>query len=142
MSFVFASIFAVAAFGQTPPATKIGWIDTAQFADEKEGVTKYNNALKALDTEMKPRVTELTGLQTKLQNIAEENRTSTKVQDGDPVNQQVVGQTKVRGCSVNLSSRKKNMTLPLKSGAARSSGPFRLTSAVRSRIMPSRRAMQ
>ena len=48
VSFVFASIFAVAAFGQTPPATKIGWIDTAAFADEKEGVTKYNNGLNGL----------------------------------------------------------------------------------------------
>ncbi len=97
VSFVFASIFAVAAFGQTPPATKIGWIDTAAFADEKEGVTKYNNALKALDTEMKPRVTELTTLQTRLQKIAEEIRTATNVPAGVPVNQQVVAQKQDEG---------------------------------------------
>jgi Skp family chaperone for outer membrane proteins len=71
LSFVFSAIFAAAAFGQAAPA-KIGWIDTGAFADPKEGVTKYNNALTALDNEMKPRVTELQGMQTKLQNIANE----------------------------------------------------------------------
>ena len=97
ISLIFASIFTVAAYGQAPQALKIGWIDTAQFADEKEGVTKYNNALKALDTEMKPRVTELTGLQTRLQKIAEEIRTATNVPAGVPVNQQIVAQKQDEG---------------------------------------------
>ena len=74
-SLVFAAVFAVSAFGQVAPPTKIGWIDTQAFGDEKEGVTKYVNAIKALDTEMKPRVTELTGIQTKLQTIAKEIQT-------------------------------------------------------------------
>ena len=52
--------------------TKIGWIDTGAFADPKEGVTKYNNALAALDTEMKPRVNELTTIQTRLKTLSEE----------------------------------------------------------------------
>lgn len=97
VSLVFASIFAVAAFGQAPQATKIGWIDTARFADDKEGVTKYNNALKALDTEMKPRVTELTALQTRLQKIAEEIRTATNVPANVPVNNQLVAQKQDEG---------------------------------------------
>jgi Skp family chaperone for outer membrane proteins len=70
------AIFAVSAFGQaaTPAAgaAKIGWIDTSAFGDEKAGVTKYNNALKALEAEMKPRVTELQTMQTKLQGLSEE----------------------------------------------------------------------
>lgn len=99
LGLIFASIFAVSAFGQAgaPAAGKIGWIDTGMFADEKEGVTKYNNALKALDTEMKPRVTELTALQTRLQKIAEEIRTATNVPAGVPVNQQVVTQKQDEG---------------------------------------------
>ncbi len=99
VSFVFASIFAVSAFGQAgaQPAGKIGWIDTGMFADEKEGVTRYNNALKALDTEMRPRVTELTTLQSRLQKIAEELRAATNVPANVPVNQQVVAQKQDEG---------------------------------------------
>ncbi|MEO7539652.1 MAG: OmpH family outer membrane protein [Pyrinomonadaceae bacterium] len=73
-SFVFAAVFAVAAFAQAPAAGtgKIGWLDTGMFADDKEGVTKYNNALRALDAEMKPKVAELQGLQTRLKTVADE----------------------------------------------------------------------
>ena len=71
-SLVFVSLFAVAGFGQVPASTKIGWIDTGAFADEKEGVTKYVNALKALDAEMKPRVTELTNIQARLKTLSED----------------------------------------------------------------------
>ncbi len=67
------------------------------FGDEKDGVTKYNNALKALDTEMRPRVTELTALQTRLQKIADEIRTATNVPAGVPVNQQAVAQKQDEG---------------------------------------------
>ena len=76
-SLLFAAVFAVSAFGQAPAAgttavaaTKIGWIDTSAFGDDKAGVNKYNNALKALEAEMKPRVTELQGLQARLQTIS------------------------------------------------------------------------
>jgi outer membrane protein len=98
VSFVFAAILAVSAFGQAgaQSAGKIGWIDTGAFADEKEGVTKYNNALKALDTEMRPRVTELQGLQTKLQGVAAEIEKlagNTAV----PVNQTVIRQKQDEG---------------------------------------------
>ena len=75
VSFVFAVVFAVSAFAQAgvqPGVGKIGWLDTSAFSDEKAGVTKYLAALKALDAEMKPRVTELTGIQTRLQTIADD----------------------------------------------------------------------
>ena len=81
VSFVFAALFAVSTFAQAgavPAASKIGWLDTGAFADEKEGVTKYIAGLKALDGEMKPRVTELTTLQTRLKTIADE---LTKIQN-------------------------------------------------------------
>lgn len=73
LALVFGAVFAVSAFAQ-PAAqpTKIGWIDTGAFADEKEGVTKYVNALKALNTEMNPRVTELTNIQNKVKTIADD----------------------------------------------------------------------
>jgi len=74
VGFIFTAIFAASAFAQAGAAgaTKIGWIDTGMFADEKEGVTKYNNALKALDSEMRPRVTELQGIQAKLKTISDD----------------------------------------------------------------------
>jgi Skp family chaperone for outer membrane proteins len=76
VSFLFAAVFAVSAFAQTVPTQpgtgKIGWIITGAFADEKEGVTKYLNALKALQAEMKPRVTELQTIQNKVQAISDE----------------------------------------------------------------------
>ncbi|MEP6786890.1 MAG: OmpH family outer membrane protein [Acidobacteriota bacterium] len=75
VSFVFAAVFAVSAFAQAgaqPAPSKIGWIDTSAFADEKEGVTKYNNALKALQAEMKPRLTELQTIDTKIKTISDD----------------------------------------------------------------------
>jgi len=71
LTLVFTAVFAVSAFAQAgAQPTKIGWIDTGAFADEKEGVTKYINALKALDAEMKPSQTALQTLQSRIQTIA------------------------------------------------------------------------
>ena len=71
VSFIFVAVFAVSSWAQ-PGAGKIGWIETAAFGDDKEGVTKYIAALKALDGEMKPRVTQLQGIQTRLKTISDD----------------------------------------------------------------------
>ena len=97
VSFIFAAVFAVSAFGQTgvPVAaanTKIGWINTSAFGgDDKglNGVTKYVNALKTLDTEFKPRITELQTIDTKLKAIATELENMQK-NTAVPINQQTV----------------------------------------------------
>lgn len=73
VSFVFAALFSVSAFAQgaaQPGAGKIGWIESAAFGDEKAGITRYVNALKALDQEMKPRAAELQAMQTKIRTIS------------------------------------------------------------------------
>ncbi len=86
----FAAIFAVSVFAQggntaTQPApTKIGWIITAAFGDDKEGITKYVNAEKALDKEMETRVKELQTLQTKMQTLSEEIKKLQGLQAVDP----------------------------------------------------------
>lgn len=90
--FVFAAIFAVSVFAQAgaqPAASKIGWIDTGMFADEKDGVTKYLNALKALDAELKPQVTVLQTIQSKLTTIKNEMDAATR-NPAVPVNQQAL----------------------------------------------------
>jgi Skp family chaperone for outer membrane proteins len=75
--FVFAAISAVSAFGQgAGPATsvqpaKIVVINTAAF-DSKEGITKYANAMTALETEFKPAQTEIQSLMTRYQTLATE----------------------------------------------------------------------
>jgi Skp family chaperone for outer membrane proteins len=90
-SLVCIGLFSIAAFAQPGAGTpKIGWIDTGAFGDEKEGVTKYINALKALDSEMKPKVTELQGMQTRIQNLAKEIDTLQQTNSAVPVNQATI----------------------------------------------------
>jgi Skp family chaperone for outer membrane proteins len=56
------------------PATKIAFIDTTAFGDEKTGVTRYVNAVKGLQREFQPKQTELTNIQNRLNAISEELR--------------------------------------------------------------------
>src|SRR5205823_14925068 len=70
-SFIFLVVMASHSFAQAP-ATKIGWIQTAAFADEKAGIAKYITAAKAIDAEMKPKVLELTTLQAKLKTLSDD----------------------------------------------------------------------
>jgi Skp family chaperone for outer membrane proteins len=71
VSVMFAALFTLPALGQAP-ASKIGWIVTGAFGDDKEGITKYVAAEKALDTELRPKVNELQGLQTRIKTISDD----------------------------------------------------------------------
>ena len=89
-AFVLAAILAVSASAQTRPGTttaarpapatasgpvpdtKLAFIDTGAFGDEKEGIGRYVNAVKALDREFKPRQDELQGMQTRIKQIADD----------------------------------------------------------------------
>lgn len=59
----FAALFSVSAFAQTgataPSGARYAVVDTSAFADDKAGITRFNTALKTLDTEFQPRRTEL-----------------------------------------------------------------------------------
>lgn len=75
VSFIFAAIFAVSAFAQTGASAKIVVIDTGAFAGDEKGVggiTKYVNAMNALDTEFQPAQKELQTIATKLQTLQTE----------------------------------------------------------------------
>jgi Skp family chaperone for outer membrane proteins len=75
VSFVFAAAFAVSAFAQTTaPTGKIALIDT-RFFDSKEGITKYVNAMTALDNEFKPDFTALQTMGTKIKTLQTEIQT-------------------------------------------------------------------
>ena len=72
VSAFFVLMTALSAMAQAPAASRIGWLDTAAFADEKAGVAKYVAALKAIDSELKPRILELQGIQAKLKTISDD----------------------------------------------------------------------
>jgi Skp family chaperone for outer membrane proteins len=54
------------------PDTKIAFIDTGAFGEEKGGITRYVNAVKSLEREFKPRQDELNSMQTRIKVIADE----------------------------------------------------------------------
>ncbi len=76
-----------AAQGATAPS-KLGWIDTGAFADEKEGIKRYVSAYVSLGNEAKPKEQELIGIQTKVANIAEELRKMQAAAPQVPINEQ------------------------------------------------------
>jgi len=69
--FAFAAIFAVSVFAQAAANPKIGIINTGAF-DNKEGITKYVNAMNALETQMKPELTVLQTMGNRLQALKTE----------------------------------------------------------------------
>ena len=56
LALLLLSMTASAALAQT---AKIGWINTAMFDDDKDGIKKYVAAANAIDLEFKPRYTDL-----------------------------------------------------------------------------------
>lgn len=54
------------------PDTKIAFIDTGAFGEEKGGITRYVAAVKALEREFKPRQDDLNAMQTRIKAIADE----------------------------------------------------------------------
>src|SRR5882762_8263960 len=62
---------------QTPaaapvPDTRMAFIDTTMFADEKGGIIRYVNAVKTLEREFAPRQAELVNIQTRIKSLADE----------------------------------------------------------------------
>jgi Skp family chaperone for outer membrane proteins len=54
------------------PDTKIAFIDTGAFGEEKVGITRFVNAMKSLEREFKPRQDELNTIQARIKAIADE----------------------------------------------------------------------
>jgi Skp family chaperone for outer membrane proteins len=54
------------------PDTKIAFIDTGAFGEEKGGIVRYVNAVKALEREFKPRQDELNNMQNRIKALADE----------------------------------------------------------------------
>jgi len=104
-----AAILAVSASAQTRPAggapqatapaasasaavpdTKIAYIDTSEFADEKTGINRYVTQMKTLEREFKPRQDELTTMQTRIKTIADEISRLTTAGGASPVDPKTI----------------------------------------------------
>ena len=74
LSLFFVSLMVANAFAQAaqPGSGRIGWVNTAAFDDDKNGIKKYVAAANALDVEFKPRVTELQTISTRIAAINDE----------------------------------------------------------------------
>lgn len=92
--FAFAAIFAVSAFAQAAASPRIGIINTGAF-DTKEGITKYVNAMNALETQMKPELTALQTMGNRLQALKTELE-KLQEQINDPKLPQAVDKAKLQ----------------------------------------------
>ncbi len=54
------------------PATKMAFVDTSLFADEKTGIVRYVRAVKSVQGEFAPRQAELVALQTRIKALSDE----------------------------------------------------------------------
>lgn len=74
VSFIFAAVFSISAFGQAPAATtaagKIGLVNISAFADDKAGIAKFRTALTTLDAEFKVLNDEINTMRAKYQTLA------------------------------------------------------------------------
>lgn len=130
VSFVFAAVSAVAAFGQATVPTastpaKIVVINTAAF-DSKEGITKYANAMTALETEFKPAQTEIQTMMTRYQTLATEIENARKANPAVPINQQSL-QTKVdeaQGIEINIKRKQEDGKVKFEKRQAQVLGPI------------------
>lgn len=62
------------------PETRIAFVDTEAFADEKVGITRFVRALQTLEREFKPKTDEMLGIQAKMEQLAKDIETLSKSQ--------------------------------------------------------------
>jgi Skp family chaperone for outer membrane proteins len=70
-NFIFAAVFAVSAFAQTPDA-KIGLVNAFEFENPKGGITKLVTASTTIETEFKQPATELETMYNRIQALQKE----------------------------------------------------------------------
>ena len=66
------------------PESKIAFVDTEAFADEKTGITRFVNAVRAVQREFKPKQDEMQTLQSRMQQLAKDIDTLSKATVVDP----------------------------------------------------------
>jgi Skp family chaperone for outer membrane proteins len=89
LGLVFSAVFAASTFAQpgtvsAPAAGKVVWLDSTAFGDDKDGIAKYVQAQKSLETEMTPKANELKALQTQMQTLQNDIAGLQKQADTNP----------------------------------------------------------
>jgi Skp family chaperone for outer membrane proteins len=69
------------------PDSKIAYINTEAFGDEKQGITRFVNAVRILEREFQPRQKELEQIQGRMNAIAEEIKKTQNVADPNTIRQ-------------------------------------------------------
>ena len=118
VSFIFTAVFAVSAFAQTPaPAGKIGLVNINAFADDKAGITKFKNALGALEAEFKPSNDKLRTSITRYQTLGNEieNLRKTVASSAVPINTQSLQAKAEELQSLELQIKREQEDLKVKS---------------------------
>ncbi len=91
VAFIFTAIFAFAAHAQAPAAGgKFGLINTYAFADDKGGITRYKNALKALEKEFEPATAKIKTMATKYQSLGTEIQNARKTNSAVPIDEKAL----------------------------------------------------
>lgn len=102
-SFAFLFVFSIQSFGQVQPAgpSKIGVINSNEFANEKTGITKYISTVKTLNAEFQSTDTELRTMNSRLQAINKELETAratpntqqsvvaAKIEEGEKISREI-----------------------------------------------------
>ena len=70
LSLAFVALFAFSAFAQG--VTKIGFVESNAFGDDKEGIRKFVNAQTAVDNEFKAKFTELDNMAKRMTTLSDE----------------------------------------------------------------------
>lgn len=98
VSAVFTTIFALSTFAQT--TGKVGVIDPRYFEDEKQGITKIVQANATVETEYKPRITELQTMRDKMTAISKEGQQMVDAFQKNPGG--VIGQQQIQAKTEEL----------------------------------------
>jgi Skp family chaperone for outer membrane proteins len=90
--------------GASVPATRIAFVDTSVFGDEKAGIARYIAAVKSVEREFQPRQTELNNMQTRIKAVVDEY---TKLSSTPVVDQKSVQAKREEGERLELDFKNK-----------------------------------
>jgi Skp family chaperone for outer membrane proteins len=105
----FAALTTIPAFAQTGAAAqsnmKVALIDTSAFADDKGGIQRYIQAYKSLEGVMKPRITEIQTMETRLKKLQDDYNNQVKAAQTNqsvPINQAALQKLREDGEKLQL----------------------------------------
>lgn len=91
VSFIFAAVFAVSAFAQTPPTANVALVNTQAFYAESGGINKISGVYTKLEAEFKSVDTDLRTANTRMETLKKEiEAANTLIKNGGKVDENSV----------------------------------------------------